>query len=143
MRARTLGREAALKVLYQLDLRSDLDDGAIDELVEGLEVRPPDAAEFAKSLVRGVRRHQEAIDAELATVARNWTLERMAVIDRNILRIGAYELLHEPDIPAAVTIDEAVNMAKAYSTKDSGAFVNGILDRIHQRRATPAEAGEP
>jgi transcription antitermination factor NusB len=140
IRARSQAREAALQALYQLDQRGDLGDVDVEELVAGAKLRP-EALTFALRLVRGVREQQELIDAELEAVAINWNLERMAVIDRNVLRLGAYELLHLDDIPAPVTLDEMVTLAKKFSTKDSGAFVNGILDKVHRRHQAPAQSG--
>jgi transcription antitermination factor NusB len=146
-RARTLAREAALKVLYQLDLRGDLGEGQLDQQL-GADLPNDDAVAFARRLIEGTREGLADLDAEIEAVAHNWTLERMAAIDRNVLRLGAYQLLHmAEDIPPAVAIDEAVSLAKAFSTKDSGAFVNGILDKILRRRdgaTTPAaDAADP
>lgn len=132
MRARSQAREAALKALYQLDLRPDLSPGEVDEVLRA-EAKNEDALGFARELVAGTRKHLPEIDREVESTAHNWNLKRMAVIDRNVIRIGTFELLHRPDVPPAVAINEAVVMAKKYSTKDSGSFVNGILDKIHQR----------
>lgn len=129
---RSIAREAALKILYQLDVRADLEPEALfaefDELTEN-----EDARRYGRDIVLGARSNMAAIDAELEAVAHNWTLTRMAAIDRNVLRLGAYELMFRPDLPPAVAINEAVDLAKNYSTKDSGAFVNGILDKIRLR----------
>lgn len=133
MRARSQGREAALKALYQVDVRPDLTEQELDGVLAS-EARAEDALAFARELVKGTREHMADIDREVEAVAHNWNLKRMAVIDRNVIRLGAFELIHRPDIPPAVAINEAVVMAKKYSTKDSGSFVNGILDKIHQRR---------
>ena len=141
MRARTHAREVALRVLYQFDLRPDLEpEGLMNLLRRELEL--PEAEDFARELVEGTRFHQEAIDATIEAAAANWELKRMAVIDRNVLRLGVFELLHRPDVPPAVTINEAVELAKRYSTKESGSFVNGILDQIHKRSAQEAAAEE-
>ena len=85
---------------------------------------------FARELVEGVLQHLPQIDECIRSVAENWDLARMAVVDRNILRLGAFELLHRRDIPPKVAINEAVDLAKRYGSADSGTFVNGILDRI-------------
>lgn len=142
MRLRTQGRETALKALYQLDLRKDLDSDELLDLLER-EAKTDAAREFASELLEGVRLHWDALDAEVEAVAHNWKLERMAVIDRNVLRLGAFELLHRPDIPPAVAIDEAVTLAKKFSTKDSGSFVNGILDKILRRRGDSPPSDTP
>jgi transcription antitermination factor NusB len=137
LRPRSAARVAALKILYQLDLRPEL---GVEELFPGIneEVSGDDAQRFARDLVIGTRTELAALDLELTTVAINWRLERMAAIDRNVLRLGCYELLFCPDLPPAVSINEAVQLAKTFSTKDSGGFVNGILDKVRIR----AEAGE-
>lgn len=132
MRARSQAREAALKALYQVDIRPDLSDAEVDEVLRA-EARNEEALGFARELVAGTRAHMVEIDREVESIAHNWNLKRMAVIDRNVIRIGAFELIHRKDIPPAVAINEAVVMAKKYSTRDSGSFVNGILDKIHQR----------
>jgi transcription antitermination factor NusB len=132
IRARSQAREAALKALYQIDLRPDLSPNEIDEAIRA-EAKNDDTLTFARELVEGTRKHLAEIDREVESTAHNWNLKRMAVIDRNVIRLGTFELLHRPDVPPAVAINEAVVMAKKYSTKDSGSFVNGILDKIHQR----------
>jgi len=96
-------------------------------LLDGLPV-PPD--EYAQGLVLGVDEHHEEIDAIIVKFSEHWSLDRMPVVDRALLRIGAYELGWCPDVPTAVAITEAVELAKQYSTKDSGRFVNGLLSRI-------------
>jgi N utilization substance protein B len=91
---------------------------------------PPDTLPFVDQLVQGVRAHIEELDGLLGRFAEHWSLERMAVVDRNVLRCALYELLYLDDIPAKVTINEAIEIAKRYGSQESGAFVNGILDRI-------------
>ncbi len=134
MRSRTAAREAALKGLYQLDLRSSVPDSELDELLER-ECAQREAQDYARHLVKGTRKNLAAIDSEISQVAENWDLGRMAAIDRNVLRMAIYEMLHREDIPPAVAINEAVTIAKKYSTKDSGGFVNGILDQVKNRLA--------
>jgi transcription antitermination factor NusB len=134
MRSRTLAREAALKALYQLDLRSSVPDAELDELLER-ECPHAEARQYARLLIKGTLAHQEAIDKEITQVAENWDLGRMAAIDRNVLRMAIFEMIHREDIPVAVAINEGVTIAKKYSTKDSGAFVNGILDQVKNRLA--------
>lgn len=129
MRRRTKAREIAIQFLYQLDMRGD-------EVVETLEpfvrteTTDAEAREFALRLISGCRRSMTDADEILRSVTRNWDLRRMAIIDRNILRMAIYELLHCPDIPPKVTINEAIELGKKYSTANSGAFINGILDRV-------------
>jgi transcription antitermination factor NusB len=141
MRKRTQSRELALQLLYQVDLlRGKLsrqeEDRFLTDHAEGAEVRA-----YARTLVDGVAAHRPTIDVVIDEVAKNWELGRMAVIDRNILRMGIFELLHEEGVPPKVAINEAVELAKKYSTKNSSAFVNGILDRVMERRPTsPADA---
>ncbi len=133
MRKRTQGRELALQVLYQIDLLKGLprdeQDRFLTEHAEGVEVR-----EFASGLVDAVVKNRAEIDVEIEDVAKNWELGRMAIIDRNILRIGIQEIVYGAgDPPPKVAINEAVDLAKKYSSKNSSAFVNGILDKVFQR----------
>ena len=96
--------------------------------------------EFTESLTGGVKEHQIELDAMISQVAENWRLDRMAAIDRNILRLGAYEMLYCPEVPAKVAINEALELAKRYSTAQSSRFVNGILDRVLQWHTQGAKA---
>jgi N utilization substance protein B len=116
-------REHALTLAYEREVRAL---SAVDLLAE-LPVAP-DA--YATSLVVGMADHHVEIDALLEQFSEHWSLDRMPVIDRTLLRLGTYELVHEPEIPTAVAISEAVELAKQYSTKDSGRFVNGLLSRV-------------
>lgn len=109
---------------------------------EKQEVPPPTADEaaiqlFSEPLIRGVIEHQEKIDAEIQKHAKNWSLARMAAVDRNVLRLAAYEMLFRDDIPPIVSINEAVDIAKKFSTHDSGKFVNGLLDQIRKELMRP------
>jgi len=129
MRRRTRAREVALQALYQWEVRGEAFEADLEAfLAEWAPDR--EAADFARDLVLGCRMWREELDRVIADAARHWSLERMARVDRNILRLAAYELLHREDIPPKVSINEAVELAKRFSTADSGAFVNGILDRI-------------
>lgn len=116
-------REHALGIAYEGDVRA-LD---ADALLAELPVRPD---EYVVHLLRGVDAHRTEIDELLERFSEHWTLERMPVVDRTLLRLATYELVHEPDLPTAVVISEAVELAKQYSTKDSGRFVNGLLARV-------------
>ena len=129
MRRRTRAREIAVQFLYQLDLRGDETLESLHDYVEG-ESNDNEVRDFAIRLVQGARRHLEDTDKHLCDVTRNWDLSRMATLDRNVLRMAVFELLHCPDIPPKVTINEAIEIGKKYSTANSGAFINGILDRV-------------
>lgn len=109
---------------------------------EQQELPPPTAEEaalqlFAEPLIRGVIEHREKLDAEIQKHARNWSLQRMAAVDRNVLRLATYEMLFRDDIPPIVSINEAVDIAKKFSTHDSGKFVNGILDQVRKELMRP------
>jgi transcription antitermination factor NusB len=138
MRKRTQARELALQLMYQLDLRGD---EILDEVNAALApgAGDPEMLDFARELVHGCREKQSEIDRQIEEVAKNWQLKRMAAIDRNILRLATYELLYREDIPPLVTINEAIDIAKKFSTKNSGPFVNGILDNIRLRSAPPGK----
>jgi N utilization substance protein B len=129
MTRRTRGREIALQVLYQLEQNPGQGPGEVSQFITR-RLREPKLCEFANTLVGGVLEHQPRIDALISEVAENWRLDRMAAIDRNILRLGAYELLYCDDVPTKVAINEALELAKRYSTAQSSRFVNGILDRL-------------
>ena len=132
MRRRTRAREIAVQFLYQLDLRGDEVLEFLPEYVEH-ETTDKEVRDFTIRLVQGSRRHQTETDSRLRDVTRNWDLSRMATLDRNVLRMAVFELLHCPDIPPKVTINEAIDLAKRYSTADSGAFVNGILVKLRSQ----------
>ena len=129
MKKRTQSRELALQFLYQHDLRGE---ELMDELDEFLRTEAPDRStgDFALYLVRGTVKRRDEIDDVIRSVAQNWDLERMAVIDRNILRIATFELLACADIPPKVSINEAIELGKRFSTQNSGGFINGVLDKI-------------
>ncbi len=134
MRTRTLAREAALQYLYEVDLVGIEEAEALDEFLTR-QVGRVDARPHAARLVAGVLEHREEIDAELRAAADNWSLERMAVVERNVLRIGVYELVHDPDVPEKVAINEAIDLARRFSSEEACGFVNGVLDRVKQRHA--------
>ncbi len=137
MRSRTRARELALQFLFQLDVQGDEMrpqlEGFLGESLDG-KAGGDEARAYAIKVVDGVREHRVSIDTLIRDAARNWDLERMASVDRNALRIGCYELLHEPDVPMKVAINEAIELGKRFSTESSGAFVNGILDRIRKEQ---------
>ncbi|MBM4054361.1 MAG: transcription antitermination factor NusB [Planctomycetes bacterium] len=130
MRNRTIARELALQALYQLDLRGDETENEMEEFCRQSSEKP-DIYKFAMSLIKGCRSHVKEIDEKISLSAENWDLHRMAIIDKNILRLGIYELLYRDDIPPKVSINEAIELAKKFSTKDSGMFVNGVLDKVY------------
>lgn len=129
MRKRTKARQFALQLLYQIDLRSaDVLEQLDDFLLENGAA--PEVEEYARKLILGCVEHWEEINQIIAKVARNWDISRMAVVDRTILRIAVFELLHQSDVPQKVVINEAINLGKRFSTENSGAFINGILDNL-------------
>ncbi len=125
---RSRAREVALQVLYEDDLNPGrrTEDG--DRFLCN-RLQLPEALEFGRSLVAGVRRNRAELDVILARTADNWSVERMAVTDRNLLRLGAFEILYT-DTPERVAINEAVELAKRYGTRQSAQFVNGVLDKL-------------
>jgi transcription antitermination protein NusB len=162
MGMRREARERAVQFLFQHDLNplEDL-DAALDHfwesqhlaalteaekraaLKEGHEPSPPGAEEaavrvFADPLIRGTIEHRALIDERIQRQVKNWALHRIAVVDRNVLRLAIYEMLHRDDIPPVVSINEAVDIAKKFSTAESGKFVNGILDKIKEDLMRPA-----
>jgi transcription antitermination protein NusB len=131
-------REVALQFLYQLDLHGE-DDPAQHE-TEFWSRHPVDEETrvFGDALVRGTKANQGKIDQIISQFAEHWDLARMAVVDRNILRLALYELLWTEDVPPKVAINEALEVAKKFSTHESSRFINGILDRIHKELRSPA-----
>ena len=162
MGKRREARERAVQFLFQHDLNPPDDlDGALAQFWESQQAAviageksgatwgqsaklpPPTAAEaevrlFAEPLIRGTLQHRDEIDEHIKRHARNWELHRIAAVDRNILRLAIFEMLHRSDIPPVVSINEAVDIAKKFSTDDSGKFVNGILDKIKGEVMRPA-----
>ena len=133
MRRRTLAREHALKILYQFDIIKRPMEAVIESYWKAEETRDQEIISYANLLALGVSRNLEGIDKKISDYATNWQIRRMAIIDRNIMRIGLYELKHTTDIPPKVAINEAVELAKKYGDLESSKFVNGILDRIHKK----------
>jgi len=163
MGKRREARERAVQFLFQHDLNPPSDlageleqfwssqrTAAIEEEKTGVatwgekvELPPPTAEEaetrlFAEPLIKGVLEHRDAIDEQIKKHAKNWDFHRIAAVDRNIMRLAIYEMLHREDIPPVVSINEAVDIAKKFSTQDSGKFVNGILDKIKGELMRPA-----
>lgn len=126
-------RRRALEILYEADLKDRPLAMILAEHLEGEDL----PADYTVALVRGVLAHGGELDVLIQDHARGWKLSRMPIIDRNLLRIALHEILHDPEVPTAVAIDEAVELAKEFSTDDSGRFVNGVLARIAQETSPP------
>ena len=143
MGKRREGREAAVQFLYQLDLNPEKPDSLLPQFWQ-LRTGPGNAAvpaktrAFTEALIRGVTTHSSAIDERIRQCASNYQLERIAPVDRNILRIAIYEMLFCNDVPPVVSINEAIEIAKRFGGDESGRFVNGILDRIRGELQRPA-----
>lgn len=131
--SRRSGREAALQVLYLQDVSRNALDTVPEPVWSDVPLTPKIRA-FAHALTEGVLSHQARLDKLIAAYAENWDMVRMATIDRCVLRLAAYELLYETETPINVIINEAVDIAKKYSTNESGKFVNGILDKLKRER---------
>ena len=129
MGARHSGREAALQMLFQLEASSVTPDQAVELFWRTFEA-DPEGRPYADVVLRGVAENVPVLDARIAAASKNWRLERMSRVDRNLLRLGTYELMFRKDVPRAVILDEAVELAKSYGTDESSSFVNGVLDRI-------------
>jgi N utilization substance protein B len=165
MRKRREARERAVQFLFQHDVSPAAEvDAALQAFWhntrlnaaldahgptwgEKVELPPPTAEEtatrvFADALVKGVLQHRDQLDELIRKHAKNWDLHRMAVVDRNILRLAIHEMLHREDIPPVVSINEAVDIAKKFSTQESGKFVNGILDKIKVEVLRPARTAK-
>lgn len=133
MGARRTGRERALQALYQLEVSQGQ---PLDALSAAWEAEPeagkpdPEAQKFSRELVLGVWEHLAEIDELIETHSHNWRLDRMSRIDRNVLRLGIYELKYRDDIPRKVTLNEAIELGKNFGTEESSAFINGLLDRV-------------
>ncbi|NOY79820.1 MAG: transcription antitermination factor NusB [Kiritimatiellaeota bacterium] len=153
-RRRRCARECVLQALYQADVSaewdwSDVRSEAFWRQLQGSERRLPETdlqptRKFAQGLIRGVVAHREEIDAALERCARNWRVARMSAVDRSILRMAAFELLHRSGTPPVAVIDEAIELAKEFGDRESARFVNGILDRLLRELPTvEAVGGEP
>ncbi len=140
MRKRSIARECALKVLYQVELLKIPPERALASFWEQENEHPGDVRSFAADIVVNVCARVEALDRKISDYATNWQVSRMAVIDRNVMRMGVYELMYAPGIPPKVAINEAVDLAKKYGDTESGKFVNGILDKIHKQEVVTPQA---
>ncbi len=135
MTRRSRAREVALQLLFQRDHNPDADRTAIERFARD-RLRNPALEAFCLALYDGVVGHLGKIDERLGRAAENWRLARMAGVDRNLLRLGAYELLCTPDTPSGVALDEAIELARRFGAAESPAFVNGVLDRLLQERTS-------
>ncbi len=138
MRKRTQAREITLQALYQFDIQRQIDESVLCRVddYEGFIVKStddPEVRDYARGLLDGVLGSLQELDEQIASVSENWRLNRTAAVDRCVLRIGLFEMLESPDVPPKVAINEAIDLAKKYSAEQSGAFVNGILDKIYAR----------
>lgn len=130
---RRKAREHALQILFQLDIRKEKPTAALLKRFWDRDHPDEEIRSFAEEIVKGTFKHIEKINRQIAVCTENWALERMATVDRNVLRMAVYEILFRLDIPVSVTINEAIEIAKKYGTEESGAFVNGILDSIARK----------
>jgi transcription antitermination protein NusB len=131
---RRKAREVALQFLYALDVNAAADPAPHETEFWARHPVDDETRAFADTLVRGSKQHQEQIDHVIAQFAEHWGLERMAVVDRNILRMAVYELLWQTEVPPKVAINEAIEIAKKFGTRESSRFINGVLDRIHREK---------
>lgn len=133
MGMRRESREFVLQFLYQTDIAGDKNAEPRPQALKSfwnVQEANPKSRAFAEKLINGVLDHLDAVDTKIKAYSKNWDFHRIAVVDRNILRLAVYELLFRDDIPPVVSINEAIELAKKFSTDDSGRFVNGILDRV-------------
>ena len=135
MGARSKARKRALDLLYAAEVRGEGADEALDRAIAEGEAPSND---YTVVLVRGVVEHAARIDELLATYSEGWTLDRMPAVDRNVLRLGVYELLYEDDVPDTVAVTEAMALVRDLSTDESPPFVNGVLGNIQRNKSTPA-----
>lgn len=140
MTRRSRAREVALQVLYGDDVNPSRNLAVADEFLSERLSQDADLTEFARELVGGVRRNRQELDGWLTELAKNWTLSRMAVLDRNVLRLGAFEIVYT-NTPGQVAINEAVELAKRFGAKQSPQFVNGVLDRLMKEHQSGAKQG--
>lgn len=141
---RSRAREVALQLLFQRDQnKTEVPRRAVEKFCRD-RLTDPDLIAFSLTLFDGSQKHRDDVDKLLAKTADNWRLSRMTPVDRNVLRLGAFELLHDPDqAPVPVVLNEAIELARRYGTADSPSFVNGILDKIAQQRKPTADPPAP
>ena len=133
-------------MLFQMDVAGGPPEEVFSQYWTGQQA-PPDLRSFAEDLVRGVARERLSLDNVIAGSAEHWRVERMAVVDRNVLRMAVYEMLFDPEMPPVVAIDEAIELARKFGSEESGAFINGILDSVRKRfesgETAPRKGEEP
>ena len=139
MATRREAREWAVQLLFQLDLNPDSADTAFEEFWQSRKADKASRA-FVEQVVSGTRARLEEIDAALRKYAENWAIDRMGVVERNVLRMALFEMHHRLDIPPVVTINESVDLAKYFGTAESGRFINGILDRARKDLDRPSRS---
>jgi N utilization substance protein B len=138
---RTKARERAVQALYQIDVAATDLDEALERFWRSFEPVEREVREAAEEYVRGVALHRRAVDERIEAVSANWRLDRMAKVDRNVLRLAVFELEHRPDVPVKVVLNEAIELGKKYGSESSGAFINGLLDRIAQELPASRRGG--
>jgi N utilization substance protein B len=144
MGARHSGREAALQMLFQMEASGATADEAIDMFWRSFGAdADPESREYADLCVRGVATRRDALDEQLGKASQHWRVERMTRVDRNVLRLGTWELSERRDVPRAVVLDEAVELAKAFGNDDSSSFVNGVLDKVADALGRVDEPRDP
>jgi N utilization substance protein B len=141
MTRRSRAREVALQLLFERDHNTLVKRPALEQFVQS-RLREVDLRKFCLELYDGVVSHLAEIDQRIMTASDNWRLTRMATVDRNVLRLGAHELLHCEDMPPGAAFDEAIELARRYGTAESPAFVNGVLDRLRREKAGEATVSQ-
>jgi transcription antitermination protein NusB len=126
---RRKARELALKMLYQMEVNQDTADAALERYVRVFPYQD-DIVDYARFLLAGVRKEKESLDHFIAMASEHWKISRITYVDKNILRVAIYEMLHSPEVPPKVAIDEAIELAKKFGAEESKDFINGILDRV-------------
>ena len=139
MGRRRKAREFCLQILFQLEFQPEDPSVVLDDFWSEKRV-PPETKEYTEWLVKGIFARKNYIDELIQSVSQHWKLERMSIVDRNILRLAVFELLEEKHIPPAVIINEAIEIAKKYSTEKAGVFVNGILDAVRKKIDSPPDS---
>lgn len=140
MLERTRARRQALQILYQRDITGEPTRSILSNRTYALEDGEP--SQYCQQVVLGVEEHQASIDDEIERTSEHWTLSRMPIVDRNILRIAVYEIIFEDEVPHSVAINEAVELGKVFGGEDSSKFINGVLGRIAERHEEPAATAE-
>lgn len=149
MGKRREGREAAVQFLYQSDMQATTVGDLLPHFwnlrvgPSGKCAVPLSSRQYAETLIRGIVQHREDIDKRITALVQNYSLERIAGVDRNVLRLGIYELIHSHEVPPVVIINECIEIAKKFGSEDSGRFVNGVLDRLRMELPRPAREAAP